>query len=208
VARRTAAVAAITDPERRGRAAWALLHEFAGRDQLMFVRDVRALRRMAREVANPGPPVVRERAPKIEGVTFRCRRCARSLGRHAPALLILQPVGPVGQPAGELPGHRPTRADRAHLAAAVEHRWLIHQVATWGRSDSSGARFEYLPGQHARSRSRILAGQTPLEYEGSGTKLHIACRGAGCRHKPRPSAHTLCAEADRAVAAGRDYEFV
>jgi hypothetical protein len=159
-ARRTAAVAAITDPERRGREAWALLREFAGRDQLLFVR---------------------ERAPKIAGVAARCGPCFRSLGRRAPALLILEPVD-------------------------APHRWLIHQVATWGRSDPSGTRSEYLPGQHARSWSRILRGRTPAEYEAWGTKLHIACRR--CPNKPRVAAHTLCAEADRAVAKGRDYFFV
>jgi hypothetical protein len=50
-----------------------------------------------------------QRPPKVSGVAWRCEPCSRSLGRHTPALAILERVD----------GPRP---------------WVIRKLATWGQA--------------------------------------------------------------------------
>jgi hypothetical protein len=92
------AVERIADPVQRVKAAQELLHEIDA-----FQAALR------REAGIPrARPQQRARAERIEGITFRCRPCSRSLGHHAPALAILERVeGP--------------------------RRWAVHKVLTWGQ---------------------------------------------------------------------------
>jgi hypothetical protein len=53
------------------------------------------------------------RPPRIEGVAWRCERCSRSLGRHAPTLVIFERVD----------GPRP---------------WVMHMVTVSGREGLAG----------------------------------------------------------------------
>jgi hypothetical protein len=58
-------------------------------------------------------PFRQQRPPRIEGVAWRCEPCSRSLGRHAPALVIFERVD----------GPRP---------------WVIHMVTVSGREGLAG----------------------------------------------------------------------
>jgi hypothetical protein len=98
-AQEVAAVGQIADPAERYHAATAAL------------REVESVLRALRAAGSPRPQVASEPAQRVAGVTVRCQPCSRSLGRRAPALVILE-------------------------RAEEPDRWSIHQVATWGRRES------------------------------------------------------------------------